>query len=120
MQNSDPYIDLATRAMDEMVIAITPGTHMVDLIPACRSFDSTNPLILTSVVKYVPSWMPGAGFKKTAEAFRETAHELINKPYNMVKEQMVRFLCWIPHLLTHYSGCWHGAIVVHIYAYRGT
>jgi hypothetical protein len=49
--------------------------------------------MLASTVKYIPSWMPGAGFKKTAEAYKETTQQLISKPYNMVKERMVRFPC---------------------------
>jgi hypothetical protein len=40
-------------------------------------------------VKYVPEWMPGAGFKKKAREWRKLSQAMINIPYDMVKEKFV-------------------------------
>jgi cytochrome P450 len=37
-------------------------------------------------VKYVPSWFPGAGFKRTAASWRETLTEMSEMPHRMVKQ----------------------------------
>jgi hypothetical protein len=42
-----------------------------------------------SLVKYVPEWMPGAGFKRKAKEWRTLSQAMINVPYNMVKEKFV-------------------------------
>jgi hypothetical protein len=49
-----------------------------------------------SPVKYVPEWMPGAGFKRKAKEWRTLSQAMINVPYNMVKEKFVRGLSSLP------------------------
>jgi hypothetical protein len=41
-------------------------------------------------VKYVPAWVPGAGFQKTAARSRKLNEDLLNEPFNFVKDEMVR------------------------------
>jgi hypothetical protein len=94
-EKDDPFVDIADRAMKYFSISTTPGVYMVDLLPACKSFPSL-PIslpILILTVKYIPCWMPGAGFKKAAEIYNEALQEFVNKPYNMVKEKIVRSEC---------------------------
>lgn len=45
----------------------------------------------TSVVKHVPAWMPGAGWKRKAVKWRTLMQEAKNRPYDMLQEQIVRF-----------------------------
>jgi hypothetical protein len=40
-------------------------------------------------VRYVPDWMPGATFKVKAAKWRDLHMQLLNTPFNMVREQMV-------------------------------
>ena len=40
-------------------------------------------------MKYIPEWVPGATFKKTARQWREVIFESYNKPFYFVKKQMV-------------------------------
>jgi hypothetical protein len=44
---------------------------------------------ILSLVKYVPDWMPGAGFKTKAKEWRKLSLAMINVPYDMVKEKFV-------------------------------
>jgi hypothetical protein len=45
--------------------------------------------MLTTIVKYLPDWFPGAGFKRTAKEWNKTLMDLVEKPYNLVRRRMV-------------------------------
>ena len=72
---NDPYISVAEEVLDGLARAGVPGTFLVDLIP---------------ILKYVPSWFPGAGFQKKAARWREVNHIMAEKPFGYVKEQLVQ------------------------------
>lgn len=40
-------------------------------------------------VKYLPSWMPGAGFKRHALKTKKAVQVMFNKPFEMVTKQRV-------------------------------
>ena len=46
---------------------------------------------LTAPVKYIPSWFPGAGFKRNAESWRSLMQEFVDIPFEFVKQNMVCF-----------------------------
>ena len=74
-ESKDPYILVAEEAVEGIHEAGVPGAFWVDVFP---------------VLKYVPSWFPGASFQKKAARWREVNKSLIEKPFCYVKEQMVR------------------------------
>ena len=74
-ESKDPYILVAEEAMKGITEAGVPGAFWVDVF---------------SVLKYVPSWFPGAGFQKKAAHWREVNRSLVEKPFRYVKEQLVR------------------------------
>lgn len=53
--------------------AVTPGAFLVDVLPFLR---------------HVPSWFPGAGFKRTAKEWRDCLTEVVEKPFAFTKQQM--------------------------------
>ncbi|KAJ7591425.1 cytochrome P450 [Mycena floridula] len=69
----DPFVKLADMATEQFSLATSPGLFLVDLIPALAN---------------VPNWCPGAGFKTTAKAWAATLVEMVDQPYNFVKQQM--------------------------------
>ncbi|KAL4914581.1 cytochrome P450 [Aspergillus aurantiobrunneus] len=69
----DPLVSLANESLDIFSVAATPGIWMADTIP---------------FLKYMPSWLPGAGFKRTAAAWKETLLATIEKPCRLVLQQM--------------------------------
>ena len=87
----DPLVDLVNDSMEIFSIAGTPGTWLVDTIPFCRRntlhFYCWMPLTC-DLVKRLPTWFPGTGFKKTANAWRQTLLATIEKPYLFVRQQM--------------------------------
>ncbi|KAJ7579388.1 hypothetical protein C8J56DRAFT_796263, partial [Mycena floridula] len=40
-------------------------------------------------VRYIPEWLPGAGFQKQARLWRPLYPAMIDVPFNFVKSQMV-------------------------------
>jgi hypothetical protein len=75
--SKDPYISLAEVAVDGASEAAIPGAYWVDYLP---------------ILKYVPSWFPGAGFQKKATVVREATTTMAEKPFRHVQEQFVKVL----------------------------
>ncbi|KAF7595511.1 hypothetical protein BBP40_005847 [Aspergillus hancockii] len=69
----DPLIDLVDKAMEDFSQVVLPGAWLVNFVP---------------MLKYLPSWFPGGGWQKTAQAYKERVMEMTDKPYAFVKHQM--------------------------------
>jgi hypothetical protein len=74
LEHNDPYISIAEQAFEGVAEAGVPGAFLVDLLP---------------VLKYVPSWFPGAGFKRKAARWRACIREMLERPYHRVKGELV-------------------------------
>ena len=79
-ESDDPYISIAKVAMNGAAEAAVPGTFWVDMFP---------------ILKYVPSWFPGAGFQKKAARVREAANTMAEKPFRHVQEQLVQVFIYL-------------------------
>lgn len=71
----DIFLETAERALKSVSDATAPGKFLVDLIPA---------------MKYIPEWFPGAYFQRQATIWRKMKDELLDLPYDHVKQAMVR------------------------------
>ncbi|CBF85201.1 protein CYP620E1 [Aspergillus nidulans FGSC A4] len=69
----DPLVALANESLANFAVAGTPGAWIVDTIP---------------FMKYLPSWFPGTGFKRTAASWKQTLLTTIEKPYRLVLKQL--------------------------------
>lgn len=57
-------------------------------------------------MKYVPSWFPGAGFKRDAALWKGKMEAFVNQPYDYTKQQMVRvFLALCVPCFACHCGC---------------
>ncbi|KAH8804287.1 cytochrome P450 [Flagelloscypha sp. PMI_526] len=63
----DPYLKLAESLIEVTAIGLEQGRWMVDFFP---------------ILKHLPSWMPGAGFKRFAEECRAQVEKLGVVPYD--------------------------------------
>ncbi|KAF8631286.1 hypothetical protein AX15_002609 [Amanita polypyramis BW_CC] len=72
-ENNDPFVELADKATEQFSLATAPGGFLVDFVPALR---------------FVPSWLPGAGFQKKAASWASTLSEMVEQPHNFVKQQI--------------------------------
>ena len=61
--------------MSSIAEAGIPGTFLVDFF---------------LILKHIPSWFPGAGFKKRAASVKVLILSLAEKPFRYVKDQLVR------------------------------
>ncbi|KAI0045176.1 cytochrome P450 [Auriscalpium vulgare] len=68
------YVRLAEEAgYDTVTGSANYGAVLVDFFPA---------------LKYIPSWMPGAGFKRRALETREKVQQMLDAPFRMVQRRM--------------------------------
>jgi len=66
-EHDDPYLAIAEEATRTVSVALVPGAFLVDFMP---------------FLKYIPEWMPGAGFQTTAKKFLEIQGRFRNDPFN--------------------------------------
>ncbi|KAG5634095.1 hypothetical protein H0H81_003423, partial [Sphagnurus paluster] len=69
----NPYVATAERGLMHLNAAVVPGTFLVDIFP---------------LLKYVPEWMPFAGFKRKAREWRQLTLDMINIPFKEVKRKI--------------------------------
>ena len=74
---ADPLLDLVDRAMVQFSELTRPGAFLVDVLP---------------VLRYLPSWFPGAGFKTQLASWSKTFSDMEDVPLDFVKKQMVSLL----------------------------
>ncbi|KAI3611992.1 cytochrome p450 [Moniliophthora roreri] len=72
-REDDPWVALAEAAIKTLTDTFVPGTFLVDSFP---------------FLKHVPSWVPGAGFKRKAQEWKEMALSMVNEPFEAGKEMM--------------------------------
>ncbi|KAJ7448970.1 cytochrome P450 [Mycena latifolia] len=71
--SNDPYITVAHTVAQTAGDVATPGRFLVNSFPS---------------LKYVPSWFPGAGFKRLAQEWRTTVHAMRDLAFAETKRQM--------------------------------
>jgi cytochrome P450 len=77
-------------------MATVPGAWIVDAMPFRESqsqqhLSPTRPLPnASSPVKYLPSFIPGMGFKRTARVINAQAERVVNDPIRFVRHQMAK------------------------------
>jgi hypothetical protein len=74
-ESDDPYVSIAEETLKSLAEAGILGAFWVDMFP---------------ILKYVPSWFPGAGFQKKAAYWRECINTMAEKPFRHVQEQLVQ------------------------------
>ncbi|KDQ64909.1 hypothetical protein JAAARDRAFT_28565 [Jaapia argillacea MUCL 33604] len=72
-QENDPLIRTAEKCLEDFSATVTPGAFLVDVLPFLR---------------YVPTWFPGAGFRRIALGMRETLKKMGDVPLHIVKKQL--------------------------------
>ncbi|KAI0045440.1 cytochrome P450 [Auriscalpium vulgare] len=72
-EDQDDLVDLVELALRQFTEVMEPNAFLVDLIPPLR---------------YVPSWFPGAGWKKKAEYYHDTLQQMSDVPLQFVRKQM--------------------------------
>ncbi|KAI8998876.1 cytochrome P450 [Trametes punicea] len=71
--DNDPYIQTAEEAVASIAETTNAGSYLVDVIP---------------ILKYIPEWFPGAGFKTQARIWRIAIDKLFNEPYMVCQKRL--------------------------------
>ena len=72
---NDHLLGIVKKAMNDFSYLSRPGSYMVNYLP---------------VLRFMPSWLPGGTFKTEAKQYRKTLCEMIDIPFELVKQQVVR------------------------------
>jgi hypothetical protein len=75
--HNDPYIEQIETVMKGVGEASIPGKFLVEMFP---------------IMKYIPSWFPGAGWKRKAAFYKRLNERVSREPYEIVKENLVKAL----------------------------
>ncbi len=75
----NPYVVNAEETMEGFSQGLIFGKYWVDYAP-----------FMIPLMKYVPSWVPGAGYKKEAEKWRASGKFMEYSAYEKVKHDLVR------------------------------
>ncbi|KAJ7888363.1 cytochrome P450 [Mycena olivaceomarginata] len=73
LPSDDPYVTLAHKAVRTFSIASVPGVYLVNTFP---------------ILKHIPRWFPGAGFKRQAEEWLKLSRGMLELPFAETKRQM--------------------------------
>ncbi|KAJ7871939.1 cytochrome P450 [Mycena leptocephala] len=73
LPSDDPYVTLAHKAVQTFSIGAVPGVYLVDTFP---------------ILKHIPRWFPGAGFKRQAEEWSKLSRGMLELPFAETKRQM--------------------------------
>ena len=93
--NQDELLALASETIDILAnrVVSSIGIWPVDIIPACERpshYQPNHPVLKREfVVRYLPTWFPGAGFKRSAIKWKAKLEDFVNKPYDFTKKNMV-------------------------------
>ncbi|OJJ00341.1 hypothetical protein ASPVEDRAFT_39786 [Aspergillus versicolor CBS 583.65] len=69
----DPLLDFIERTMEKVLAALVPGTWLVDAVP---------------ILRHVPPWFPGAGFRRVAQVLWQDLQSMADVPYKFVQERI--------------------------------
>ncbi|KAJ7251389.1 cytochrome P450 [Mycena rebaudengoi] len=70
LPSNDPYMATAEAALHAITQAAVPGRYLVDVIP---------------ILKYVPAWFIGAGFKRHAHETKKLIVKMVQLPFQAAK-----------------------------------
>jgi len=73
-KQDDPYLAIAEEAVRTVSAALVPGAFLVDFMP---------------FLKYIPEWVPGAGFQTTAKKYFEIQGRFRNDPFDHAVKNIV-------------------------------
>ncbi|KAF5348525.1 hypothetical protein D9756_009681 [Leucocoprinus leucothites] len=72
-RQNDPLVRFVEDAFTNLAGAVAPGKYFVNVL---------------APLKYVPRWMPGAGFKRKGKEMRKHLDRLLEEPYQATLRQM--------------------------------
>jgi hypothetical protein len=88
---SSQYVKLSRETHEVIQNAVVPGSFFVDVFPL-RTFSLPGPVYRYSrdlVVRFVPEWFPGAGFKRLARVAKARGEHMVDGAFDAAKKAMI-------------------------------
>ena len=90
----DPLVRLTELVNEQFARASIPGAFLVDIWPFCTSqtlalAERLFNLSFWSLVRHVPDWIPGAGWKRLGREWGANGQNLVNTPFELVRDRRV-------------------------------
>ncbi|KAH9843975.1 cytochrome P450 [Rhodofomes roseus] len=73
-REDDDLVRLVDKTVEQFSLSSAPGAFYADVLP---------------ILKRVPAWFPGAGWKRTALAWRRDLEAMCDIPFNYTKQQLM-------------------------------
>lgn len=70
----DEHVRMNEAALAVFTEAFVPGAYLVETFP---------------ILRHVPSWLPGAGFKRLLAGYKKIVHHMRDTPFERVLKAMV-------------------------------
>jgi hypothetical protein len=96
----DPNVVVAEKALHAVSLASSMGGGLFDLVPWRRSPSlHLIPLVnISTIVIHMPSWFPGASFKREGRKLLPHVTAMIEEPYAVVQAALVRIVIFLPDI----------------------
>lgn len=95
--DDDPYLVAAEAALKGFGVAVIPGRFLVESIPWRRhTLPCYGCTTDTCIVRYIPEWIPGAGFQKQMRTWYEQSQAMLHKPYEDTVKKLVTSRSTLP------------------------
>lgn len=88
-EKEDPNILMADNALQHLGVAVITGAFVVDYLP---------------ILKHLPRWMPGAGFRVLGDDSARDMKLLIDTPYSESRKSLVSISSRIANRVSHSKG----------------
>lgn len=72
--HNDPYVQQIEEVLHAVGDASIPGRYLVEMFP---------------IMKHIPSWFPGAGWKRKAAYYKQINDRVSREPFETVKDNLV-------------------------------
>jgi hypothetical protein len=93
----DPYVEQAEKVLQALEVGSTQEAALFDTIPWCNIcrflplFKKTEYLLIHPPVLHMPSWFPGARFKRSARKWCRIVDNALQTTHDKVKDDLVSF-----------------------------
>ena len=88
----DRFLNANLEASHAIAAAMVPGKFLADVIPMCACLCAQivthKPLTDPLIVRHIPDWFPGTGFKALAKEARDKFRISVDGPFEYVKNAM--------------------------------
>lgn len=81
----DKYVIANEEALDGFTQAFVPGKFLVETFP---------------VLRFIPSWFPGGGFKRIAAGWKKLTVNMRDMPFEEIMAKMVSIRCLYGYRIT--------------------